>query len=324
MRIAYFGDGLWATECLRALLGAGHQIVAVVVRRLPSDSTLETLAATHKLPVHQPHRVNAPEFVARLGEITPDLCVSMSYDQIFQQPIREIAPHGFINCHAGKLPFYRGRNPINWALINNEAEVGLTVHHVDEGIDTGDIVAQHTVPATWGDTYGSVLAKVVAAFPSVVLEAVASIERGAPRLKQNDPGTYFAARRPGDEWINWSDESLKIYNKIRAITHPGPGARTLDGTRPLIVWHASYDPQWPKYRATAGEVVGVVRGRGVQVKTGDSTVLVERIQYVGEEHEQVPAFRIGTRFADETSGRLTRLEQEIIELKATIRKPVGA
>lgn len=327
LRIVYFGDGLWATKCLQRLLDEGHQVLAVILRRRPSDNTLAELAHSAGIPVRVPDRVNAPEFVDWILMLNPDLNVSMSYDQILRRPIIQSAPLGFINCHAGKLPHYRGRNVINWAIINNEQEIGLTIHYVDEGIDTGDIILQRVLPIHWEDTYGTVLQKVQEAFPNLLAEAVRLIENDNVnrRPQAHLEGTYFSARVPGDEWIDWNDTSLNIYNKIRAITHPGPGARTTLGDQVLIIWQARYNPDWPKYIATPGEVVGVLPGQGVKVKTGDSTLIIERVQFEGQDQEEhVPNFRIGTRLGVNLVQLVYQLQREVAELRALVQqnKPI--
>ncbi|UCD38373.1 MAG: methionyl-tRNA formyltransferase, partial [Fidelibacterota bacterium] len=269
MRLLYFGDGLWATKSLRRLLEDGHQVMAAVLRRRPSDETLSQFAKEQGIPTVAPERVNAAEFIEWVKSQEPELNISMSYDQILRKPLIESATFGFINCHAGKLPFYRGRNVINWAIINNEKVIGITVHYIDDGIDTGDIILQRDLPIEWEDTYGTVLEKVQDGFPDLLSDAVKLIGNGQvdPQPQDRFEGTYFSARRPGDEWIDWNDTSMNIYNKIRAITHPGPGARTIVNGKTLIIWEAKYDPGWACYLATPGEVVGIVAGAGVQVKT---------------------------------------------------------
>ncbi len=321
MDVVFFGDGLWATKCLQRLLHEGHRIRAVVLRRQPSDSTLGNLAQQYDIPLHKPTRVNTPEFVDWLRSLRPDLNVSVSYDQILRQPVLSSAPMGCINCHAGKLPHYRGRNVINWAVINNESEIGLTVHYIDEGIDTGDIIVQRMLPIDWEDTYGSVLVKVQEVFPDLLIEA---LQRMAQKSEHRQPqqhhtGTYFSKRMPGDEWIDWHDTSLQLYNKIRAITHPGPGCKTVVNGRTLIIWRARYDRAWPKYIATPGEVVGCTPGHGVRVKTGDSTILLDCVQFEATiEAEHIPNFRIGTRFGVNMVEILLGLQNEVAELRAQV------
>ena len=275
MRFVFFGDGLWAANSLELLLEEGHDALAVILRKDQSDSTLERFAQMHSITCRRPDRVNETKFVEYIRALAPDLNISVSYDQILRKEIRQSAPKGFINVHAGKLPLYRGRNPINWAIINNETEIGLTVHFVDNGIDTGDIIAQQALPLAWEDDYQSVL--------------------------------------------EWDDSSLNIYNKIRAITLPAPGARTSLAGRTITIWKASYDPSWPKYKSTTGEVVGVVAGKGIKVKTADSTILIEIIQ-IENEPESTPDFPIGTRFLPNLSEQIRYLTQEVHLLHEIIRE----
>jgi methionyl-tRNA formyltransferase len=306
MRIILFGDGDWATNCLRPLRDSGHELAAVVLRARPTASGLAEAARSLDVPTLQPSRVNAPESVATIAGLKPDVNLSIAYDQIFGTPIRETAGW-FLNVHAGKLPAYRGRNIINWAIINGETEIGVTVHLVDHGIDTGDILLQRVLPIAWTDTYGDVLARVVREIPSIVVESLNLIASGrAEPRPQEGSGTYFGARRDGDEWIDWSQSSADIYNKIRGITHPGPGARTMLGDRPVIVWRAAYDPRWPRYRATPGEVVGRAAGSGVIVKTGDSTVLLQDVQMDGRP-SAIAAWPIGLRLGVDAGAMLSTL-----------------
>ena len=249
--------------------------------------------------------------------------MSVSYDQIVRRPLLEAAPLGFVNFHAGKLPHYRGKNVVNWALINGEPEIGMTGHYMDEGIDTGDILLQRTLPIAWTDTYGDVLDRVVAAFPDLVETTLAMIADGTavPRRQAQLPGTYFAARREGDEWLDWSDASRHLHNKVRAITRPGPGALTLLDGQPVVIWRAHWDPSWPSYIATPGEVVGR-RIDGVIVKTGDSTLLVLEAGAPGR-LGGVPAWPTGTRlgFGPDAVPALLRRIRALEEERLSRRTP---
>jgi methionyl-tRNA formyltransferase len=295
VKILFFGDGAWAANSLRLIAARPWTIGAVVLRRQPSSGALAEAARDLGLPVLQPRDVNSAEFLDIVRSFAPDLNVSVSYDQIVRRPLLEAAPLGFVNFHAGKLPSYRGKNVVNWALINGETEIGVTGHYMDEGIDTGDILLQRTLPIGWTDTYGDVLDRVVAAFPDLVETALAMIADGVAvrRPQAHLPGTYFAARREGDEWLDWSDTSRHLHNKVRAIARPGPGALTLVGGQPVVVWRAHWDPTGPNYLATPGEVVGR-RADGVFVKTGDSTLLVLEAGATGRPGG-IPAWPAGTR-----------------------------
>jgi methionyl-tRNA formyltransferase len=313
MRLLFFGDGAWAADSLRRIARRPWPVAAVVLRRGPSDDSLAKAARELGLPTLQPGNVNSPEFLEIVRSFAPELNVSVSYDQIVRRPLLDSAPRGFVNFHAGKLPLYRGRNVVNWALINGETEIGITGHYMDEGIDTGDIVLQRTLPIGWTDGYGDVLDRVVAAFPELVESTLGLIAENAavPRRQAHLPGTYFGMRKEGDEWLDWSDTSRALHNKVRAITRPGPGARTRIGDERVIVWKAHWDPAWPLYRATPGEVVGR-RGDGVIVKTGDSTLLVrEAAAPAAGRPPGVPAWPVGTRLG---SG-----PDDVAELRRRIR-----
>jgi methionyl-tRNA formyltransferase len=295
LRILLFGDGEWAGNSLRELVKAGFTVVGIVARVSPSTECLAMAAKQLQVPFLQPPRVNSTAFVQMTRELAPDLGLSIAYNQIFRRPLIDVAKLGFVNFHAGKLPQYRGRNVINWAIMNGETEIGLTAHYVDEGIDSGDIVLQTTLPIGWLDTYGEVLERVVNRFPSFVIEAVQLVANRAvkPRRQDEAAATYFGGRGPGDEWLDWRDTSLNLYNKVRAITRPGPGARTVVADQPVVVWKAYYECDWPRYTATPGQVVGRDR-EGVRVKTGDSTIVLQEIQTEGSS-PAVPSWTIGTR-----------------------------
>ena len=296
MRLVFFGDGPWAAASLQRLLKDGHSVLLTVLRSRPSDQSLEVVARSAGIEIVQPTDSAASDFVARVGRYAPDLGISVSYDQILRPELIKLPRLGFINFHAGMLPRYRGRNVINWAIINNEKEIGVTAHFIDVGIDTGDIILQRKLPILWEDDYASVLGRVTQAMPNIVSDAIRIFDTGTVmRTRQDDTvATYFSGRREGDEWIDWRDTSLDIYNKIRAIAAPGPGARTLCDTKLLLIWKVRYDPAWPKYMATPGEVIGKSPVEGAIVKTGDSTLLISTAQFPGSQLF-TPKWRTGTR-----------------------------
>lgn len=295
MRIVLFADGDWAVNSLARLLDSGHSVEAVVLRLSPSGAALEKAALQRGIPLFQPARVNDPAFTSQLRQLRPDLGISIAYNQIFKPSVYDFLPLGLVNFHAGKLPFYRGRNVVNWAILNGETEIGLSSHFIDEGIDTGRIIRQITLPIGWTDGYGDVLEKVVRAFPDFVAETLRTVVSGTveARTQSLEEGTYFPGRDSRDEWLDWNDTSFNLHNKIRAITRPGPGARTLLGEDEIRIWRAHYDPAWPKYLATPGAVVGR-NTDGVRVKTGDSLLLIQEIQLPGSEPQR-PAWMLGTR-----------------------------
>jgi methionyl-tRNA formyltransferase len=141
MKIGYFGDGRWAQKSLRKILAMdGIEVTFIVPRFKNPDSELRKIADEEGIPFLVTKNVNTKEFIQLIDKYSADLFVSMSFDQILKEDFLRVPPKGTINCHAGALPFYRGRNVLNWVLINDEKSFGVTVHYVDKGIDTGDIM----------------------------------------------------------------------------------------------------------------------------------------------------------------------------------------
>jgi methionyl-tRNA formyltransferase len=162
--------------------------------------------------------------------------------------------------------------------------------------------------------------KVERGIPRVVVDAVNALDAGTATVRQQDPefGTYFSKREPGDEWIDWERSSYEIYNKIRAITAPGPGARTMLKSRELVLWSARYQKDWPTYTAIPGQVVGQ-EPDGVRVKTGDSTIVVTSVQF-DDETPTTPALRIGTRLGVNLRRVVRDLRSEVKELRREVAR----
>jgi methionyl-tRNA formyltransferase len=311
------------------LARGGWELSGLVAASKPADPTLLSVARELQIPIFQPARVNDVHVVTQLASLRPDVSVCVSYLQILRRPLLDLAPLGVINVHPGKLPAYRGRHAISWAIINGEDEIGVTAHFMDAGVDTGDVIRQKTIPIGWTDTYGDVLGRLSVVIPDLVTEVMelAATGRITRQVQAPEMARYFCSRREGDEWIVWTDSSQAIHNKIRAISRPGPGAKTVLGTQVVTIWRALYDPGWPRYIATAGDVVGRSPGEGVVVKTGDSTLLVREVEPEGEE-VGVPAWPIGTRLGIDITARLPALlaqvkrqETELELLKRLLQSP---
>ena len=320
MRIVLMGDGAWAADSLVRLHDDGHVIAGVVLRARPTGPALGEAAAHLGATVLQPADPAAPDLVAEVARLAPDLLLSVAYDRILRRRVLDLPARGSVNFHAGKLPHYRGRNVVNWAIINGEAEIGLTAHEIDEGIDTGAILLQEALPIRWTDTYADVLANVVKAMPDMVSRTVQGVAAGTlSPIPQPVTGTYYGGRKAGDEWLDWTRSSRDLYNKIRGITRPGPGARTVIDGEPLVIWRAEYDPAWPSYRATPGEVVGRCASGASVVKTGDSTLLVQEVERAGAP-AGAPRLPIGARLGVDPAAALAALSARVEALEAQLHR----
>lgn len=279
MKIGYFADGVWAHQAVHGILSNSQIIISFICLRYEQpDSYLISIADTHNIPCFIERNVNDDLFVSVLKEYSCDLFVSMSFNQIFGSSIRNIVPLGTVNCHAGRLPYYRGRNILNWALINDEKEFGITVHYVDDGIDTGDVILQRCYPITDNDDYASLLTRSYIYCADVLLEVLdLFIRRQVTSWKQDtvdECGLYCSIRKPGDEIINWNTTSREIFNFVRALTEPGPCARTQLKNSEVKIMKLTYLPNAPVYKGIPGAILAK-KGEKYLVKTKDSYVSID-------------------------------------------------
>lgn len=275
-------------------------VAFVVVRFDAPDGELKKMAEAANIPCFAVKNVNADEFISTIKSFNVDVNVSLSFNQILKRNIINAAPKGFINCHAGALPFYRGRNILNWAIINGETQFGVTVHYVDEGIDTGDIILQRFYPIEKTDRYGDVLSKAQKACAECLYDALILIDRNkVDAVKQESihaVGFYCSGRVDGDEYIDWNWSSERIYNFVRGIAEPAPGARTFLNGIEYIVDRAELIDGAPNYIDKVGNVVGK-NAKGIVVKTGDSTLLITRMLEAETKIDlDLSKVRIGRRF----------------------------
>lgn len=313
LRIGYFGDGQWASHALEGIIARSDifDVVFVVPRFDTVDPALARISKKNSVDFLLVENVNDPEWVENVRAMEIDVIVSMSFNQIMKAELANSARIAAINCHAGDLPRYRGRNVINWAIINGESSLGITVHLIDSGIDTGDIIDQSRIGIDDRDSYAEVLEKAYPECASVLISSLEKIADGtwSARPQPLDGGFYCSRRREGDEWIDWELPSVRINNLVRGISHPGPGAYFAIGTEVYAAHRSSLVPEVPNYIGVPGDVVGR-DDAGVVVKTGDSVLRLERCSTAGNNNCVFsPKWRIGTRLAGKTEYRLARLER---------------
>jgi len=283
LKIGYFADGPWSHETFKKLIADQDiSIGFVCVRFDTQDKTLKDYCSEHAIPCLKHKNVNTPEFIQSLEQYGCDLLVSMSFNQIFRADIMNIFPLKAINCHAGKLPFYRGRNILNWVLINDEKEFGITVHYIDEGIDTGDIISQQTFPIDDSDTYATLLERAYTGCAELLYGAVRKFVDGTvSRKKQTEihrVGLYCSQRKPGDEIINWNQSSRELFNFVRSICQPGPQARAFINGNEMKINRVEIIENAPAYKCITGAIL-YKEVSGLVVKTGDSLIRITDFEY---------------------------------------------
>lgn len=304
MKIGYFADGPWSHEALKMLEKKDFIEVAFLVPRYnTTDFYLKNWAKKNKVPFLKQKNVNDLNFLKKIKKFKTELNVSMSFNQILKKEIINLSPKGFINCHAGALPFYRGRNPLNWVLINGEKSFGITVHFIDEGIDTGDIINQKIFPISDKDNYASLLKKSINGCADLLVKSIIEIhENSFKRISQKDlhpTGSYFSKRGIGDEKITWLQSSRKCFDFIRAISHPGPHARTFLENKEYAILNSELINYNSAEKFLPGEIAGIER-EGNIIKTADGFLLLKEMAEVFErdilKETFCPRFEIGTKF----------------------------
>ena len=205
----------------------------------------------------------------------------MSFNQIFRSSIINTPRLGIINCHAGKLPFYRGRNILNWALINDEKEFGITVHYVDEGIDTGDIIKQRCFDIRDNYDYNKLLQIAYVECAQILFDSIKEIQSGvSKRIIQStihEIGFYCGKRGIGDEIINWNQQSRDIFNFIRAINKPGPMALSYINGKEVRINRSRLIKSAPIYKGINGQLISKTTD-GFLVKTSDSFIEIIEVE----------------------------------------------
>lgn len=227
---AYHNVGV---RCLKALIAHDIHISLVLTHedslseRIWFDS-VAAVAADYDIPTLTLDDPNAPEIVQRIRALAPDFLFSFYYRKMLSSELLAIPARGALNMHGSLLPKYRGRVPVNWAVLHGEPETGATLHYMTAKPDAGDIVAQTAVPILPDDTAREVFDKVTVAAELTLCRILPDLLAGrAPRITQDlRQGGYFSGRRPEDGRIDWSWSAERIHNLVRAVAPPYPGAFT--------------------------------------------------------------------------------------------------
>jgi methionyl-tRNA formyltransferase len=218
-------------RCLAALLEGGLEVALVVTHRDdPNEriwfASVAQLAASRGIETIYAEDVTEPQILERLRRIAPDFLFSFYYRRMLGREVLDVPRRGAYNMHGSLLPRYRGRVPVNWAVLKGETQTGATLHEMVEKPDAGRIVDQEAVPIGPDDTAGEVFARVSAAAEKVMRRSLPRLMDGSAELKPQDlkAGSYFGGRKPEDGRIDWSRPAREIHNLVRAVAPPYPGA----------------------------------------------------------------------------------------------------
>ena len=243
---AYHNVGV---RCLSVLLDQGVRISLVLTHRDQPGETIwfdsvEKLARTRGLAVITPENANDPAVVARISALAPDFLFSFYYRNMLGPELLALPRRGAYNMHGSLLPKYRGRVPVNWAVIMGERETGATLHQMVEKPDAGGIVDQEAVPIGNEDTAAEVFGKVTVAAQRVLARALPGLIAGNARIRPQDlgKGSYYGGRKPEDGRIDWTKSAQRVHNLVRGVAPPYPGALTRCKSIELRILRSRIEP----------------------------------------------------------------------------------
>jgi methionyl-tRNA formyltransferase len=284
--ILFFGYSEVGYECLELLLSRGDRVLGLITHEdNPNEKiwfkTPALAARERNVPVYTPASVNTPEWIERLAALKPDLILSVYYRNMISTKVLALAPLGAFNMHGSLLPRFRGRAPINWAILHGEPRIGMTLHRMVKAPDAGDIVDQEGVDLDPRDTAEQAFRKVMPCARKVLARQIDALLAGKAHETPQDESkaSYFGGRKPEDGRIDWSQSSLRIFNLIRAVTDPYPGAFTdHDGARLMVWWAEPDSPACRRLRGRPGEVLSL---SPLVIATGDGSLELTRTEWRG-------------------------------------------
>jgi len=307
MRVVAIVGALTGALCIEEMVKQGDEVVAVVTDPsdpnpgMPAGWSVKEMADRYFLPVYQPPptRINQPGFIEAMRRLHPDMLVAMHYGVIFKKPLLSVFPRGAVNMHPTRLPRGQGKTPSCWHMLMGDTENWITLHWIDEGIDTGDVIAQASVPITPDDTGHTSTCKLLEEGHRIFAENLPLLREGkAPHVLQDGiAGVRKLSYRwePGFARIPWDQPAEKVALHVRALSHPkeiqtysGAAFTCLAGHR-VTVWKARVAEVRNRQgqKTVPGEILALA-GDGVLVQTGRGLLEVTDADVDGAAHAGLP------------------------------------
>lgn len=303
-KILFMGTPDFALVQLEALVDAGADVIGVVTqpdkpkgrKMILTPPPVKEYALAHNIPVYQPKTLRGEEFAATLAEINPDLIVVAAFGKILPENVIDYPPVGCICVHGSLLPKYRGAAPMQRAIIDGERETGITIMHIDPGIDTGDMIAKVTVPIELFDDFETIHDKMAAAGAKLLIETIPALEAGtAPREKQDDlKSTYAAKIENADCILDFDTDAMSVHNRIRGLS-PFPLAVVSHRDRALKLIRSEL-VDTVKEHATPGEVLRIDGGK-IEIACRTGSIAVTELLPEGKNRMRAADFVNGRKIA---------------------------
>ena len=273
----------------RRLIERGDNVVGFVtlnaesMQKMSGATDLTELATEAGIPLLRITNINRPEAIRWIQELQPDLLLVVGWTQLLKPELLRVPKLECLGFHASLLPKYRGRAPVNWAIINGETMTGNSMITLEPEADTGDIVAQRAIPITDEDDCNTIYQKVGQTEVEMLEEVLPLIQRGTlPRTRQDDSlATVMPKRRPEDGLINWNRSTREVYNWVRALTEPYPGAFSFVNGERVWIWKADLEAGPMVQRSSKPGEVTIASGGWPQVLAADGWIRLVSVQREG-------------------------------------------
>ncbi len=276
MRVVFMGNHTVGVRALNALRQS-CDVTGVVAH--PEDiedgvryESVYDFAKGQGLTVERLQPTDA-RFQAFVRQAAPDLIWLTDYRYIIPKQALEIPRHGTVNLHPSLLPKYRGRAPLNWAIIEDESQLGLTAHFVSEAIDAGDIIAQRSFHLASNEDVGDALEKLYPMYANITARVLDDFNRNTIKRTPQPSGNHkvYPRRRPEDGWIDWRMPARDICNLVRGVSRPYPGAFGCVGERRVTIWKCAVEESGTG--ATPGTIVDIASDRSAKIACGRGTLI---------------------------------------------------
>ncbi|MEZ4389834.1 MAG: methionyl-tRNA formyltransferase [Polyangiales bacterium] len=299
-RAVFFGTPSFAVPCLAALTEVAEVVAAVCQPDKPAGRgnvltapPVKRWAEEHGIPVHQPVKLRDGAFATWLRGLAPDLAVVVAYGRILPVDVLTAPRLGCVNVHASVLPKHRGAAPINWAILRGDDETGVTLMQMDEGLDTGPMLALRRTPIGLDDTAPELSLRLQALGAELIRDELPRLVSGAlhPVAQNGAEATHAPLLTKEMAKIDWRRGAREVHDQVRGL-QPWPGASTTLGARRLIVCATRLDQAPATLGGAPGEVVAVRDGR-IWVATGAGLVALTEVQLEGKKRMPTREFLVG-------------------------------
>lgn len=281
MNVGIFADGVWGLKIIKILFYDKDFKIDFVVLRKKKDLKILKFCRNKNIKFMSFNNVNSKKNINIIKKFNSKLYISMSYNQIFKSNFFKFTKKKIINCHAGALPYYRGRSPINWAIINGEKKIGITTHLINSKIDQGDILDQKFINIQKNDNFKTILSKCYKYCPKQIYKVLKKIKNGSIKaIKQSSisaKGSYYFKRKNGDEIINFNSNFKNLDNFVKGLVFPSVGAVFFFRGASFVTLKTNFLKKINmKNNIENGKILGVSKNK-LKIKISDSVIFFSKI-----------------------------------------------